>query len=94
MYKIEFVSFDTKTRAGSPQSYYVGRVLEKAGKGYQLCETKSYNKKLFSHKEALHEFYTWVGRRGHLTEDLTKEAKMKHTPDCTLGHLPTSHSVT
>jgi len=89
MYKLELVTTDTHTRAGTPHSYYLGRVLYRSNKkGYNFIESKSYNKNIFSHKRALEEFMIWAEKRGYLTEDLTTKSKMKHTPDYTLEHPP------
>jgi hypothetical protein len=88
MYKIELVSFDTQTKAGSPHSYYVGRVLFKSGRGYTILESKSYNKNLFSHKRAMLEFMDWTERRGYLNEDLTTESKNSQTLESIAEHQP------
>ena len=75
MYKLELVPYETQTKAGTPHSYYVGRVLYKAGRGYHILESQSYNKQLFSHKKAFMCFMEWTEKRGYLDENLSNHQR-------------------
>lgn len=65
IYKYELTHHSLITKGGNPQHYYVGRILSKPSmetRGYQIVESKSYNKDLHSSREALDKFYEFAKR--------------------------------